>query len=101
MLEGKFRNCLCPYVDGQSVSTPCELIKQYKDDRGWIYFVRAGIGGDVFKTFYRKPGSRKEHGFGNTPWRHSFNEAQRDLGELSSRKKWMVVSEEGERSDPF
>jgi hypothetical protein len=64
---------------------------QYQDERGWLYFVRAGIGGDVFKAFYSRPGSRKEHGYRNLPWRHRFDEAQKDLVELAARKGWSQV----------
>lgn len=30
--------------------------KTYIDERGWQYAVRPGLGGDIFKAFYRKPG---------------------------------------------
>ena len=31
-------------------------MKVYKDERGWQYAVRPGLGNDIFKAFYRKPG---------------------------------------------
>jgi hypothetical protein len=68
--------------------------KQYKDDRDWIYFVRAGIGGDTFKTFYRKPVKLRnfgEHAYWDTPWRKTADEAQEDLDALAIVEKWKEV----------
>ncbi|AFM42991.1 hypothetical protein Desaci_4129 [Desulfosporosinus acidiphilus SJ4] len=76
----------------KSASTLCQNIRTYQDARGWEYFVRPGIGGDVFKTFYRRLGSKKERGYTHLPWRHSFGEALRDLEQLAALKKWKAVS---------
>lgn len=78
----------------QETASERETVKQYQDDHGRTYFVKPGIGGDVFKTFYRKPGSRKEHSYGKAPWRHTFDEAARDLAELAMKKNWIVISYE-------
>ncbi|WP_088186357.1 hypothetical protein [Desulfosporosinus sp. FKA] len=69
----------------------CQCANTYQDNRGWVYFVRPGIGGDVFKTFYRRPGSKKERGYTRLPWRHSPHEAQKDLDKLAADKKWMIA----------
>lgn len=34
----------------------------YRDDRGWTYMVRGGIGLQDFKGFYNKPGKDGWHG---------------------------------------
>lgn len=67
----------------------------YKDDRGWTYFVRAGLGLETYKTFYRKPDKSPgygEHGYRNTPWRETAGDAQKDLDALALSKKWKEVT---------
>lgn len=96
-----FRCCMCPQRDNDSPicpdiagtphpdSDPCRFVKQYVDDRGWQYFVRGGIGGEQFKTFYRKPGkSAGGHGWRSAPLRNSFDEAQADLNREAKRRGW-------------
>ena len=95
-----FRCCMCPNVNDKSAICPgiegtphpepsvCRFVKSYIDDRGWVYFVRAGIGGNTFKTFFKKPG-KNEHGYKGLPWRDSFDEAQSDLNKMAKTKGWM------------
>lgn len=69
-------------------------MKQYFDSRGHVYFVRAGLGDNAFKTFCRKPDKSPgygEHGYRNTPWRETAGEAQEDLDALAIAKKWKVI----------
>lgn len=69
-------------------------IKQYIDDRGWTYFVRAGIGGNTFKTFYKKdsskPAGMSEHAYRGTPWRKTEEQARADLDALAQKKSWRM-----------
>ena len=104
----KSRCCMCPNSesDKQSLSicpgiigtlheqeTPCRFVKIYQDNRGWIYSVHSGIGGDTFKTFYLKPGkSGGGHGCSSVDWQNSFDEAQADLNSLAESKKWKEVA---------
>lgn len=95
MPRWKYRCCLCPAAneDGKSVCTPCQFVKQYTDERGWMYFVRAGMA-NVYKAFYRKPDKPPgigEHGYQHLPWRESFDKAQEDLNELALSKGWISV----------
>ena len=60
----------------------------YSDNRGWVFFVRGGIGSEEFKTFYRKPGLKKEKGWSGTPWRPTFQEAQTGLDNEAARRGW-------------
>jgi len=63
-------------------------VKVYFDIRGWVYFVRSGIGGDTFKTFFRKPGKTSAHGCTVFVWRKSFDEAQADLIREAKKRGW-------------
>lgn len=70
-------------------------IRQYFDSRGHVYFVRAGLGENCFKTFCRKPDKAPgygEHGCRNLPWRTTPEEAQKDLDALALRKKWKEIT---------
>jgi len=60
---------------------------QYVDDRGWTYFVRAGLGENQYKAFYCKPGKRP-HAYKNLTWRGTPDQAQTDLNALAYAKGW-------------
>lgn len=73
-------------------------MKSYKDKRGWIFFVRAGIGGDTFKAFYTKSEedlrkNGKAHGVRTLEWRTTKEEAQADLDEYARKNKMTVFKE--------
>ncbi|QNB48178.1 hypothetical protein BR63_19035 [Thermanaerosceptrum fracticalcis] len=85
--------CLCPALESDfknNVCADCGFIKKYTDERGWIYFVRGGIGG-VHKTFYRKPGNNKEKACSIFPWHQTFVQAQIDLNKTAKARGWQVV----------
>ncbi|BBB91025.1 MAG TPA: hypothetical protein PKA28_10660 [Methylomusa anaerophila] len=99
------RCCMCPQMDEPKTvcpgipgtphpeDSPCRFVKAYEDERDWQYFVRPGIGGNTFKTFYRKPEkSISGHGYRSTEWRGSFDEAQADLNRLAKKKKRSLIS---------
>lgn len=82
--------CLCPAVSSDfnnDVCDKCDFIKKFKDERGWIYFARRGLG-DTYKTFFKKPGKAGAHGCRMTNWRDTFQEAQEDLNALAKSKGW-------------
>jgi len=84
----------CAQCWDQEVKSEENCVKQYFDPRGHVYFVRAGLGENNFKTFCRKPDKAPgygEHGYRNTPWRTTPEEAQEDLNALALRKKWKEV----------
>lgn len=67
------------------------------DERGWIYFVRSGIGESSFKGFYAKNEQDyrvgiRQHGIGALGWEKTFMEAQASLNEYAKKKKWRVFS---------
>jgi len=66
----------------------CRFVKVFFDIRGWVYFVRAGIGSEEYKTFYRKPGKQSEHGCSIFSWRKSFDAAQADLNREAKKRGW-------------
>jgi len=100
----ELRCCMCPQKDNSSQicpgipstlhsePTPCRFVKQYRDGRGWLYFVRGGIGGEEYKTFYVSPKShRSGNGWRCVPWRTTFDEAQADLNRQAKRRGWQEV----------
>ncbi|WP_371380856.1 hypothetical protein [Sporomusa aerivorans] len=106
----KFRCCMCPQKNDSSRicpgvpgilhpnESPCRLVKAYKDNRGWEYFVQAGIGGDTYKTFYRKPGKAgkgliRGKCWRPVPWRDSFDEAQIDLNIEAEKRGWEEIND--------
>lgn len=102
-MEHNYRCCMCPRINSDSPicpgipgtphphPDPCLFVKKYRDSRGWIYFVRSGIGGaTTFKTFYQKPG-KNPHGWKPVPWRNSFDEAQADLNREAEKRGWKEV----------
>lgn len=103
----QFRCCMCPNINLQETVCPgikatphsnpseCRFVKVYADDRGWIYFVRSGIGSDRFKPFYSKnkedfKNGRRQHGMGALKWREKFDDAQSDLNQYAKKKGWKV-----------
>lgn len=70
----------------------CDFIKKYMDERGWVFFVRSGIGENCYKAFYRKPGSKKEKGCSMVAWQPTFTAAQIDLDQLAKKKNWQEVN---------
>ncbi len=92
-LWGKREDFVYPIPEESSESAPEP--KQYKDDRGWIYFVRGGIGENQYKAFYRRPEKPKgigEHGYRNTPWCETFDLAQKNLDALALVKGWKEIN---------
>ena len=59
--------------------------KTYIDERGWQYAVRPGLGHDVFKAFYRKPG-KSWHAVRVLAWFASEQEAEADLARWAAKK---------------
>jgi len=91
------RTCKCGWSVEVDESDKPIAAKQYFDPRGHVYFVRAGLGENCFKTFCRKPDKSPgygEHGYRNTPWRTTAGEAQEDLDALALAKKWKEVVRE-------
>lgn len=99
----KFRCCMCPNIElhkticpalyHKKEETPCRFIKIYTDCRGWIYFVRSGIGESNYKGFYAKneedyKSEHRQHGMRAMEWRKSFDEAQKDLNIYAEKKGW-------------
>lgn len=64
------------------------------DERGWTYFVRAGLSLKTFKTFYLKPGQKSlGHGSRIFEWKDSFKAAQEDLNRYAKVKGWKLIKE--------
>ena len=110
MLEYKSsRCCMCPQSNSASRICPgitgsthpnesqCKFVKRYRDERGWVYFVLAGIGlvsgigQDMYKSLYQKPGKTSVHGWRSVPWRESFDAAQADLNREAKKREWKEV----------
>ena len=99
----KYRCCMCPNIEKQKdicpalynkrEETPCRFVKTYLDSRGWIYFVRPGIGKNNYKGFYAKSiedykAGHRQHGMRALEWRKTFDEAQEDLNAYAKEKSW-------------
>lgn len=69
-------------VDDREVS---RMKKVYVDERGWQYAVRPGLGNDIFKAFYRKPG-KSWHAVRARKWFASEQEAEADLERWATEK---------------
>jgi hypothetical protein len=102
----QFRCCMCPNIRTPFLrkcpgkpgilhpnDTPCRFVKVYQDDRGWQYFVRAGIGLNTFKAFYCKPDQTREHGWRPVQWCNSFDTAQADLNMEAQKRGWEEMYE--------
>ena len=73
--------------------------KIYIDDRGWIFFVRSGIGGEVFKAFYTKnykdyKSDYRCHAVKSLDWTDSIENAQMALDAHAKSKKMKVLEDE-------
>lgn len=64
--------------------------KTYIDERGWQYAVRPGLGNDIFKAFYRKPG-RSWHAVRALAWFTNEQEAEDDLAWWAAEKGMKCV----------
>ena len=76
-------------------SKPCRFVKTYIDKRGWLYKVRAGLGGDTFSGVYQKPGKSGWKSMKQLPWRDSLDAAQGDLNRYAGAKGWDEVDDNG------
>ena len=70
----------------------------YQDKRGWIFFVRAGLGENNFKAFYTKTAEDyksgiRSHGVKSLEYRKSIKEAEMDLKEYAAKHKMKVYEE--------
>lgn len=68
----------------------------YKDQRGWLYRVKSGIGKTCWKVFYWKP--RKDgnlsvgwHGSGIFKWWPTRLEAEQELRKVALERGWVLV----------
>lgn len=100
LIDRTYPCCMCPaaYSDFQKkedVCDNCGFLKTFEDDRSWRFFVKGGIGGDCFKTFLRKLGSRKEQGCSVFQWCKTFTQAQVDLNEVGKARGWREVQKDG------
>ena len=70
--------------------------KVYRDNRGWIFFVRSGLGENTFKAFYAKNVEDYQrnircHAVKSLEWRGTENLAQVDLDKYAANKKMEVL----------
>jgi hypothetical protein len=77
----------------KDVCPNCDFKVRFKDERGWVFFVRAGLGLNTFKTFTLKPGKFGEHccKIRTLDWRNSFQEAQEDLNRVAKERGWEEI----------
>ena len=70
--------------------------KVYRDNRGWVFFVRSGLGENTFKAFYAKnvedfQRNIRCHAVKSLEWRGTENLAQVDLDKYAANKKMEVL----------
>ncbi len=90
----EFPCCLCPAESEnfqKDVCKDCGFVSIYKDVRGWVYFVRAGMGLKNFKTFYVKPNNKKQKGCTIFEWKDTFSEAQIELNKVAKERNWKLI----------
>ena len=101
----KLRCCMCPNINKNSQICPgikatphpeasqCRYVKLYTDNRGWIYYVRSGIGQGAYKGFYAKnetdyKSGIHQHGMRMLGWCKTFDKAQSELNIYAEKKCW-------------
>ena len=70
--------------------------KVYRDNRGWVFFVRSGLGENTFKAFYAKnvedfQRNIRCHAVKSLEWQSTENLAQVDLDRYAANKKMEVL----------
>lgn len=84
------------YVDNCITAVEVLEKKVYRDNRGWIFFVRSGLGENTFKAFYTKNiddylHGVRAHAVKSLEWRTTKEEAQKDLDEYAVKHKMNEV----------
>ena len=68
--------------------------KVYCDSRGWHFKVMPGLGDDMFKARYNKPGKPGWHCVAVLPWRVLRARAEADLAYYAKKKGMTEVKED-------
>lgn len=96
--EYENKNNLQLPVDDPTPAVEVEVLdkKVYRDNRGWIFFVRSGLGENTFKAFYAKnvedfQRNIRCHAVKSLEWRGTENLAQVDLDKYAANKKMEVL----------
>lgn len=97
--EYENKNNLQLPVDDPTPAVEVEVLdkKVYRDNRGWIFFVRSGLGENTFKAFYAKnvedfQRNIRCHAVKSLEWRGTENLAQVDLDRYAANKKMEVLN---------
>lgn len=97
--EYENKNNLQLPVDDPTLAVEVEVLdkKVYRDNRGWIFFVRSGLGENTFKAFYAKnvedfQRNIRCHAVKSLEWRGTENLAQVDLDRYAANKKMEVLN---------
>ena len=96
--EYENKNNLQLPVDDPTPAVEVEVLdkKVYRDNRGWVFFVRSGLGENTFKAFYAKnvedfQRNIRCHAVKSLEWRGTENLAQVDLDKYAANKKMEVL----------
>lgn len=96
--EYENKNNLQLPVDDPTPAVEVEVLdkKVYRDNRGWVFFVRSGLGENTFKAFYAKnvedfQRNIRCHAVKSLEWRGTENLAQVDLDRYAANKKMEVL----------
>lgn len=86
----------CTYIlsDFKRVCKNCGFLKCYVDSRGTVYFVRPDVSRKGFKTYFVKPGDKKQRDYIKHRFQFSFAEAQTALNVTARGRKWAVYDGE-------
>ena len=96
------RCCMCPQQDRTSRvcpgipgtphphPSPCRFIRWYRDQWGYVFFVRAVSNGKVFRIWVHKPGKSPQFWRAGIE-RSTFDAAQADLNSLAEQCGWQPV----------
>ena len=96
--EYENKNNLQLPVDDPTPAVEVEVLdkKVYRDNRGWVFFVRSGLGENTFKAFYAKnvedfQRNIRCHAVKSLEWQSTENLAQVDLDRYAANKKMEVL----------
>lgn len=83
-------------VPGEAEIAEVSEKKVYRDNRGWVFFVRSGLGENTFKAFYAKNVEDYQHNIRchavkSLEWQSTENLAQVDLDRYAANKKMEVL----------
>lgn len=67
---------------------------RYKDDRDWLFEVRAGLGGSLYSVYCHNPQKDKWSAWPCASWYGTFREAEKILKRYAVKRSWKAVEQD-------